>query len=93
MHKRFIKIGASCPQPQGAFYLFPDFMKDKEKLKARNIFDSPDLSNALLEEAKVVTLPAYDFYCHKDYLALRIATVDYDERKMFIRQVLSTLRL
>ncbi len=83
MHKKFMQIGASCPKPQGAFYLFPDFIEVKEKLKKHNIVDSTDLSNALLEKAKVVTLPAYDFYCHKDYLALRIATVDYDGEHVY----------
>lgn len=83
MHRRFIEIGAFCPKPQGAFYLFPDFMSMKDKLKTHGIFNSPDLSNALLEEIKVVALPAYDFYCHKDYLGLRIATVDYNGASVY----------
>lgn len=83
MHKRFLEIGAFCHKPEGAFYLFPDFMDMKDWLKSKNILDSPDLSDALLEDIKVVTLPAYDFYCHKDYLALRIATVDYDGAKVY----------
>lgn len=78
LHKRFLEMGAFCFQPQGAFYLFPDFMTYREKLKNRGIIDSPTLSQVLLSEKKVVTLPASDFYCHRDHLALRIATVDYD---------------
>jgi len=51
-----------CPQPQGAFYVFPDvsayFGKTDGKRVIRN---SEDLSMYLLEEAHVATVPGTPF--------------------------------
>ena len=32
LHKRFTGMGLNCPEPEGAFYLFPDFENFKKGL-------------------------------------------------------------
>ncbi|MBC8258711.1 MAG: aminotransferase class I/II-fold pyridoxal phosphate-dependent enzyme [SAR324 cluster bacterium] len=76
--QQFRKIGLNCPEPQGAFYLFPDFENFKDKLSSRGIKTSTELSKRLLDEVGVALLPGADFYMPENYLAVRIASVDYD---------------
>ena len=65
--------------PEGAFYLFPDFSLHKEKLHANNITTSNALCERLLNETGVALLPASAFGFATNYLAARIAYVDFDE--------------
>ena len=72
----------NCPKGDGSFYLFPDFNAHAEELIGRGINNSMELCNTLLQEAKVVLLPAQDFGLPPNYFACRLATVDYDGPKM-----------
>lgn len=78
VHARLSAAGLACPKTQGGFYLFPNFNDYADVLHARGIHTSRQLCDALLEEARVVLLPAEDFGMPPDYLAARLAPVDYD---------------
>ena len=78
MQQRFVGIGLNCPEPQGAFYLFPDFENFKDMLSSRGISSSQELSKRILEETGVALLPGADFYMPDDFLGVRVASVDYD---------------
>lgn len=68
--------------PQGAYYLFPDFCWYREKLRARGIETSSDLSERLLGETGVATLPGSDFGRPPDELTCRIAYVNFDGKEL-----------
>ncbi len=68
----------TCPQPEGGFYLFPNFEYYRESLARRNILTSVELCNALLDETGVALLPAYDFGFSPRMLAARLSYVDFD---------------
>jgi aspartate aminotransferase len=65
-------------QPNGAFYLFPDFENHKEKLASKGIHTSYDLCTKILNETGVAMLPGSDFGCNPHDLSCRIAYVDFD---------------
>lgn len=72
------EVGAAVPQPDGAFYLFPDFGMFKEELLARGIKSSAQLCTALLEDTGVAALPGSAFGRQPEELSLRLAYVDFD---------------
>ncbi len=74
LHAALVAAGARCPQPAGAFYLYPDFAPWREQLAARHITTSAELANHLLEQWDTATLPASDFGEAPDALRLRLAT-------------------
>ena len=78
LHQRFTEIGLNCPEPQGAFYLFPDFENFSDILNSRGINTSEELSKRLLKDTGVALLPGSDFYMPDDFLGVRVASVDYD---------------
>jgi aspartate aminotransferase len=67
--------------PRGGFYIFPDFSKHKEALKKRDILTSSQLCEQLLEETGVALLPASAFGFEDNFLAARLAYVDFKEPK------------
>ena len=67
--------------PQGGFYLFPDFNRYNEKLKARGITTSQELCEHLLEETGIATLPGRDFGRVPEELTARLAYVNFDGKK------------
>ena len=85
LFERFQAMGLSCPRPEGAFYLFPDFEPHREALAARGITTGAALAEALLNEAGVATLPGEDFGMAAESLTLRIASVDYDGAEVLAR--------
>ena len=78
LHERFLAMGLQCPRPEGAFYLCPDFEKQKPQLNAIGITTSEQLCHHLLNEHAVAALPGSDFYFPPSYLSVRVASVDYD---------------
>jgi aspartate/methionine/tyrosine aminotransferase len=78
LQQRFSEIGLNCAEPQGAFYLFPDFENFKDLLTSRGINNSEELSKRLLEEIGVALLPGSDFYMPDDFMGVRVASVDYN---------------
>ena len=79
MAERFQQMGVSVSAPQGAFYLLPDFSSFGPHLKNRfGITTSDDLIQLIYHEIQLAMLPASDFYMPKEFLAARVATVDYN---------------
>lgn len=75
---RLRAMGAEVVEPQGAFYLFPEFASWAPSLARRGIATSEELCRRLLAEAGVATLPGSAFGRPAEELTLRIATVDFD---------------
>ncbi len=69
------------PAPTGGFYLMPNFNYYKDKLQARNIRSSTQLSESLLEETGVALLPLSAFGMADDFLGARLSYVDFDGAK------------
>ncbi len=82
MYKRFIKMGLHCPKPEGSFYLFPSFENYKEALREKGIFTGIQLCNHLLDNYNIAVLPGSDFYLPATNFAVRVATVDFDGKKV-----------
>lgn len=76
--RRLRDCGAALADPQGAFYLFPNFDPVRERFMKRGIHDSPELCERMLEECGVATLPGVDFGRPKQELSLRLAYVNFD---------------
>ena len=69
-------------QPQGAFYHYPDFTPYKDALSKLNVTTSQDLSDYLIEEYGLVSLPGYAFGEDDIRLTLRLSGCDYDGEKV-----------
>lgn len=78
LYEAFIGMGLTCPKPEGAFYLFPDFQNFKDQLTAKGIKGSADLADYLLKEHSVAVLPGSDFYYPDEAYGVRVAAVDID---------------
>jgi aspartate aminotransferase len=78
LHQKLRNCDVRCPAPKGAFYLFPDWEKDRKNLASKGIRTSMDISEALLRDWNVATLPGSDFGMIPEALCVRLATVDYD---------------
>ncbi|MCB0391600.1 MAG: pyridoxal phosphate-dependent aminotransferase [Bdellovibrionales bacterium] len=77
-------MAVDCPDPEGAFYVFPDFSKYKEELKERySVSTGKDLAESLLVNSSVALLPGSDFYMSPSSLTTRMATVDYDGAEVY----------
>ena len=77
VYHRIQTMGLSCPSPQGAFYVFPDWNQHRETLGAKGITTSDELAHHLLENYHVSSLPGSEFGMPAEDLCLRFATVDY----------------
>ncbi|MEM7106184.1 MAG: aminotransferase class I/II-fold pyridoxal phosphate-dependent enzyme [Bacteroidota bacterium] len=77
-HKRLNEMGISAAKPEGGFYLFPDFSGIADRLSAKGIVTSQQLSDRLLEEAGVAILPSFDFGRPENELTTRLSYVDFD---------------
>jgi len=77
-YKRIHNMGVSCPYPQGAFYLFPDWNSQREALQKKGVTTSNELAKHLLKNWFLASLPGVEFGMPPDDLSLRLATVDYD---------------
>ncbi|MDR1658009.1 MAG: pyridoxal phosphate-dependent aminotransferase [Deltaproteobacteria bacterium] len=54
--------GVTCPEPKGAFYVFPDFSRHFGRTIGRvKIEKADDLASVLLEECQVATVPGSGF--------------------------------
>lgn len=78
LYRRFRDMGLHCPQPDGAFYLFPDFENFATSLRERGILTGIKLTARLLKEKGVAFLPGSDFYFPATNLGVRVAAVDFD---------------
>lgn len=74
LHAALVESGVVCPQPAGAFYLYPDFEPWREALAARQVRTGAELAHHLLDAWGIATLPASEFGERPDALRLRLAT-------------------
>ena len=70
--------GIIVDNPQGGFYIHPDFSPFRDKLAARNITTNTQLCAALLEETGVALLAGSAFGHESGDLTARLAFVDFD---------------
>jgi aspartate aminotransferase len=64
--------------PDGAFYLFPDFRAFRPQMKAHGISTSAQLCERLLDDVGVATLAGSSFGRKPGELTLRLSYVDFD---------------
>ena len=76
--RRLTKVGLRCPNPEGAFYLLPDFSPFAEKFQPPGVCTDVDLCADVLDKQGVAMLPGSAFGLRQDRLAVRVASVDYD---------------
>jgi aspartate aminotransferase len=72
------KSGVRIVQPEGAFYLFPDFSPHSDALASRGVTDGGSMCERLLEDAGVAALPGVSFGRSRGELTARLAYVDFD---------------
>lgn len=70
--------GIGVDDPDGAFYLFPDFEPLRAHLEGKGVRTGEQLCSALLEETGVAILPGTDFGRPHGELTCRLAYVDFD---------------
>ena len=75
---RLRAAGASLRDPEGGFYLLPDFSPLAGRLAARGITTSRAFAESLLAEGGVALLPGSDFGRPPEELTVRLAYVDFD---------------
>ena len=66
--------------PQGGFYIYPDFSPARASFEARGLMTSADVCGQLLRDTGVALLPGIDFG-HDDEeapLTARLSFVDFD---------------
>ena len=75
MADRFAAAGVIVPEPQAAFYLYPDFAPWREHLAARHgVTTGAGLAALLLDRYGVGVLPASAFGEDESVLRVRVAT-------------------
>ena len=73
------QCGVNVHNPEGGFYLFVDFSPFKKNLNKAEILTSNDLCEKLLLSTGVALLPATAFGFEKEFLAARLAYVDFED--------------
>ncbi len=76
--QRLRKAGVLVHEPEGGFYLFPNFAPHRDNLRARGVATAADLCQRLLHEAGVALLPGSGFGLPEEDLRARLAYVDFD---------------
>ena len=75
---KLLDAGLHICQPDGAFYLFPDFLDVRESIEKKGIKTSGELCKKLLEDTGVALLPGSAFGRPDEELTARLAYVDFD---------------
>ncbi len=75
---RLRESGVDVPQPDGGFYLFPDFEVSRSRLAMRGIVSSEQLCGRLLDDLGIAMLPGTAFGRPATELTARMAYVDFD---------------
>lgn len=78
--KRFREMGAHVFDPQGAFYVFPDFsaVLGKDARQKHGIHCSEDLKEMLFDKIGFSALSGMDFEREDSEMTLRISFVNFD---------------
>jgi aspartate aminotransferase len=72
--QHLVEMGVRVPQPDGAFYLFPDFARWREPLARLGIRTDTQLAIFLLDHFQLATLPGSVFGAPPEALALRLSS-------------------
>ena len=78
--ERLRSAGVEVHDPQGGFYIYPDFSPARASFEARGLMTSADVCGQLLRDTGVALLPGIDFG-HDDEeapLTARLSFVDFD---------------
>lgn len=70
--------GVSVHDPEGGFYIYPDFGPHRASLQEHGITSGMELTMRLLHEAGVALLPGAAFGAPEAHLTARLAFVDFD---------------
>ena len=81
------EMNIRCAEPEGGFYLFPNFEHYRSQLNKLGITTSAQLCEHLLEETGVAVLPGSAFGRDEIELTARLAYVDFDGS-----QILQTIK-
>lgn len=73
-----VALGIQYPDPEGAFYLYPDFEPFREKLQGYGVETSDQLATDLIDRIQLATLPGTAFGDEPEKLMLRLANCDFD---------------
>lgn len=77
--RALLSMGLEYSEPDGGFYLYPDFEPYRESLReVQGVETSEELAEALLRENRVASLPGTAFGDEPEALRLRLSTVDFD---------------
>jgi aspartate aminotransferase len=76
--RRLRDAGVQVEDPEGGFYLFPDFESKRRTLAEAGIVDSAGMCERLLQDTGVAILPGSAFGRPSDELTARLAYVDFD---------------
>ena len=71
-------LGLHAPEPQGAFYNYPNFDAHREAMAKAGVRTSKDLADVLLKDYALATLPGTAFGADPEVLTLRLSGCDYD---------------
>jgi hypothetical protein len=74
LYDKLVEADIPCPEPNGAFYLFPSFRKWEHALAKRSVRTCDDLALYLLEHYELATLPGVAFGSPPQDLCLRLSS-------------------
>jgi len=81
--RNLVEMGVRVPEPEGAFYLFPDFARWREPLARIGVITDAQLAMFLLDRYQLATLPGSVFGAPPQALALRLSSsyLDMEDEK------------
>jgi aspartate/methionine/tyrosine aminotransferase/SAM-dependent methyltransferase len=81
VRQQLLSHNINCVKPDGAFYLYPNFLNFKEALKRKGISQDYELTDYLIEQYNIFTTPGSDYSSPSEELSLRLSMVDFDGEK------------
>lgn len=76
--QRLTKAGIQVHEPEGAFYLTPDFSPIKKALLSKGIKTNAELCETIMTECCVAILPGHAFGYDEDHMVARLSYVDFN---------------
>ncbi len=76
--EKLSSAGVSVHEPEGAFYLFPNFKPMADQLHRRGITTGAEFCTKLLQDTGVAILPGYVFGRPEEEFTARLAYVDFN---------------
>jgi len=76
-YRMLLDAGVRIHEPEGAFYMFPDFSAFADRLSKKNINDSPTFCERLLKDTGVAMLPGTVFERPSRELTGRISYINF----------------